>query len=69
MTPTITPPLAGSLSPPSSATVHVAIGEDGHDVPPPQLPAFQRFLDALPERCDEAPQVTALPTAIGSYGL
>jgi hypothetical protein len=49
--------------------VHVAFSEDGHDVPLPQLPAFQRFTQAIAERCDEPPQVTQSSSRIGAYGL
>jgi hypothetical protein len=49
--------------------VHVALNEDDHSTPLTQLPAFQRFREALAERCDEPPQATNLPTRIGSYGL
>jgi hypothetical protein len=49
--------------------VHVAITEDGHDAPLPQLAAFRRFTESIAERCDEPPEVTRLPTRVGSYGL
>jgi hypothetical protein len=49
--------------------VHVGMTDDGHEPPLPQLPAFQRFTEAIAERCDSPPETTRLPTQIGSYGL
>jgi hypothetical protein len=48
---------------------HIAFMDDGHEAPLPQMPAFERFTQAIGERCDEPPAVTALPTLVGSYGL
>jgi hypothetical protein len=49
--------------------VHVAITEDGHSAPLPQLAAFQRFREGLADRCDEPPQATQMATRIASYRL
>jgi hypothetical protein len=49
--------------------VHLGFTEDGHDTPLPKLPAFRRFVDAIGERCEEQPQTTALPQAVGSYRM
>jgi hypothetical protein len=49
--------------------LHVAITEDDHDTPLQQLPAFQRFLAGIEQRCEEQPHTTKLPVRIGSYGL
>jgi hypothetical protein len=49
--------------------VHVAFTEEGHEVPLPQLPAFQRFQRDIAERCDEPPHVTQLGERVGAYGL
>jgi hypothetical protein len=49
--------------------VHVAITDDGHDAPLPELPAFQRFRAGLAERCDLAPEATTLIERTGAYGL
>jgi len=48
---------------------HVAFSDDGHDVPLPGLPAFERFTAAIKERCDEPPQATTFGTLVGSYGI
>jgi hypothetical protein len=45
--------------------VHLAATDDGHS-PLQELRAFQRFLERLGERCEEAPVVTDLH-AIGSF--
>jgi hypothetical protein len=47
--------------------VHIAFTEDGQAPPLPDLDAFKRFQQGLPERCAEPPQVTRLTTTIGSY--
>lgn len=49
--------------------VHIAFTEDGHSGPLPALPAFQSFLAAIAERCEEPPQTTQLSEQIGSYRL
>jgi len=49
--------------------VHVAVVDDGHEAPLPQLPAFQRFTASIGERCDVPPQTTRMPTVVGSYGM
>ena len=49
--------------------VHIAFTEDGHSAPLPALPAFQSFLAAIAERCEEPPQTTQLSEQIGSYRL
>lgn len=49
--------------------VHIAITDDGHETPLPQLPAFQRFRAGLAERCDAPPEATTLTDRIGAYGL
>jgi hypothetical protein len=49
--------------------VHIAFSEEGQDVPLPQLPAFQRFLRDIAERCDEPPSSTPLSERVGSYRL
>lgn len=49
--------------------VHAAVTEDGYDAPLPQLPAFQRFLEGIRERCDEPPQTTKPRAQIGGYGI
>jgi hypothetical protein len=49
--------------------VHIAFTDEGQDAPLPQLAAFRRFTAAIGERCDEPPQTTRLPTAIGSYAF
>lgn len=46
--------------------VHVAFMEERHEVPLPQLPAFQRFQGDLAERCDAPPKVTQLGEQIGA---
>ena len=49
--------------------MHVSSTEapDGQ-TPLPDLPAFQRFLQGIPERCDEQPVVTELHE-VGSFGM
>jgi hypothetical protein len=49
--------------------VHLAVTEGGHEAPLPQLPAFQRFLEGIRERCDEPPQTFKPREQVGSYGL
>jgi hypothetical protein len=49
--------------------VHIAFTEEGQDGPLSQVAAFRRFTAAIGERCDEPPQTTRLPVAIGSYGF
>jgi hypothetical protein len=49
--------------------MHIAFTEDGHDAPLPQLPAFQRFVAGIAERCEEAPQTTRLSERVGAYRL
>jgi hypothetical protein len=48
---------------------HIAFTEEGHDAPLPQLPAFQRFVRDIAERCDEPPDPTQLSERVGSYGF
>jgi hypothetical protein len=45
--------------------VHIVETEDGTD-PLPGLPAFQRFVEGIGERCDEGP-TPAKMSAIGTY--
>ena len=49
--------------------VHVALAEEGHDVPLSGLAAFARFRAGLAERCEELPQTISAPTLVGSFGL
>ena len=49
--------------------VHVALAEEGHDVPLPGLAAFARFRAGLAERCEELPQTISAPSLVGSFGL
>jgi hypothetical protein len=49
--------------------VHIAVTDDDHEAPLPQLPSFQRFRAGLAERCDAPPAVTTLTDRIGAYGL
>ena len=49
--------------------VHVAFMAEGTEAPLPQLPAFQRFTEAIAERCDDPPQTTRLAAPVGSYGF
>lgn len=49
--------------------MHLAITEGEGRPPLPGLASFKRFREQLPERCDELPSVTQLPTRIGTYGL
>jgi hypothetical protein len=48
--------------------VHIAITDEDHDAPLPELPAFQRFRAGLSERCDAPPEATTLTERIGAYG-
>ncbi|MGI9611422.1 MAG: hypothetical protein ACR2QO_00820 [Acidimicrobiales bacterium] len=47
--------------------VHIA-RVDGDDNPLNDSPAFKKFVDALPDRCDEPP-LPLQGTLIGNYGL
>jgi hypothetical protein len=49
--------------------IHIAFSEEGQDPPLPQLPAFQRFVGDIAERCDEPPNATQLSERVGSYRL
>lgn len=49
--------------------VHIAITDDGLEAPLSGLPAFQRFTEAIAERCDAPPQVTSMSERIGGYRL
>jgi quinol monooxygenase YgiN len=49
--------------------VHIAFTADQHTAPLPELPAFQRFVAAIAERCEEPPQTTRLAEQIGSYRI
>jgi hypothetical protein len=49
--------------------VHLATTEEGEAAPLPGLPAFQRFVADIADRCDEPPQTTRVGRAVGSYGF
>jgi hypothetical protein len=49
--------------------VHLATTADGAVAPLPDLPAFQRFVAEIADRCDEPPQTTRVGRAVGSYGF
>jgi hypothetical protein len=49
--------------------VHVAVTEEGHDVPLPRLAAFRRFVEDIAERCDEPPRTFKPREQIGGYGF
>jgi hypothetical protein len=57
------------VAPDGLTFVHIAFGEDGHDVPLTGLATFALFTSAIAERCDVPPEVTQLPSQVGSYGL
>jgi hypothetical protein len=48
---------------------HIAFTESGHTAPLPNLPAFQRFVSDIAERCEEPPQTTQLSEQVGAYRL
>jgi hypothetical protein len=48
---------------------HIAFTDEGHEAPLPGLRAFQRFVEAIGERCEEMPETTRLSAQIGGYGL
>jgi hypothetical protein len=49
--------------------VHMAEVADGFEAPLPQLPAFQRFLEGIRDRCDEPPATFKPREQIGGYGF
>jgi hypothetical protein len=48
---------------------HIAFTEPEHTAPLPDLPAFQRFVSDIAERCEEPPQTTRLSEQVGAYRL